>query len=353
MASERGIYVAVMLFNGWSIVQRRWLNGNGYRGHPFHYRNNVNDVEPDRNYDDQGEELHRLGDARITRYQEAYVARVIDTVNEFDNVLYEISNESAPEALAWHNHMIAFIHRHQAAKPKQHPVGFSTFVHRVPTHLESLLESDAEWIAPNNGVDDEYVRDPPAATGRKVSILDTDHLWGIGGNPTWVWKSFLRGHHVIFMDGYDGQAVGLGAPGSWDIRHATRSQIIQRALGRGRSEPGWDPNAPLWVAVRAAMGDVQGFARRMPLAKMVPRGGLASTGYCLAGAGHYLVFAPAGAEDVSVDLQGSAGGMIVETFHTQRGVIVRKERVEGGKPRTLGLIPDTDTAVYLHPAGED
>ena len=47
-----------------------------------------------------------------------------------------------------------------------------------------------------------YQIDPPAADGRKVILTDTDHLWGIGGDVAWVWKSFLRGLNPIFMDPY-------------------------------------------------------------------------------------------------------------------------------------------------------
>src|SRR5262245_47260548 len=47
--------------------------------------------------------------------------------------------------------------------------------------------------------------------------LDTDPLWGIGGD--WAWKSFLRAHNPICMDAYDGVAVGSGAPPDFDIRH--------------------------------------------------------------------------------------------------------------------------------------
>ena len=37
---------------------------------------------------------------------------------------------------------------------------------------------------------EDYRQDPPPADGRKVSFPDTDHLWGHGGNPNWVWKCF-------------------------------------------------------------------------------------------------------------------------------------------------------------------
>ena len=39
-AGERGIYVSVMLFQGWSSA-KGWLGGTPWRGHPYHPDNNV------------------------------------------------------------------------------------------------------------------------------------------------------------------------------------------------------------------------------------------------------------------------------------------------------------------------
>ena len=50
---------------------------------------------------------------------------IIDAVNDLDNVLYEISNESGAFANAWQYHMIKLIHVYEAGKPKQHPVGMT------------------------------------------------------------------------------------------------------------------------------------------------------------------------------------------------------------------------------------
>src|SRR5688500_18580594 len=67
--------------------------------------------------------------------------------------------------------------------------------------MVALLQSQADWLS---HVDDggrfDYHVDPPAADGRKVSIDDTDHIYGTGGDAAWVWKTFLRGHNPIYMD---------------------------------------------------------------------------------------------------------------------------------------------------------
>ncbi|MBM3216041.1 hypothetical protein FJZ36_14125, partial [Candidatus Poribacteria bacterium] len=106
-ARERGIYVAVMLFEGHGVQQStppwRW------DGHPFHPANNVNGIDGDPNADGRGTEVHTLEVPAITRVQEAYVRRVVEAVNEYDNVLYEITNEAGPYSTDWQYHVIRFV----------------------------------------------------------------------------------------------------------------------------------------------------------------------------------------------------------------------------------------------------
>jgi len=44
-----------------------------------------------------------------------------------------------------------------------------------------------------------WMNDPPPGDGRKVSLSDTDYLWGHGGNCQWARKSLLCGLTPIFM----------------------------------------------------------------------------------------------------------------------------------------------------------
>ena len=77
--------------------------------------------------------------------------------------------------------------------PKQHLVGMSSDGGYVKgDDTERLFKSDADWICPGWNTDTSciYITDPPAATGEKIILTDTDHLWGVGGNSKWVWKFF-------------------------------------------------------------------------------------------------------------------------------------------------------------------
>jgi hypothetical protein len=132
-ARARGIYVSVMLFEGWGMQ-----HGSGaWTGHPFNAANNVSGIDGDVDGDGNGLEIYTLLDPAVTERQEAYVGEVIETVGGFDNVLYEICNENHGESTAWQYHMIRLIRDIEAGRPLQHPVGM-TFQFKGGTNAELL-----------------------------------------------------------------------------------------------------------------------------------------------------------------------------------------------------------------------
>ena len=307
-AGQRGIYVSIMLFEGWGVQ----FSPAAWKHHPFHKPNNVNGIEADANGDGKGLEVHELGNKAVTAVQEAYVRKVVDSVNDLDNVLYEISNENHPPSTPWQYHMIRLIRRCEKAKPKQHPVGM-TFQYRGGQN-KTLFDSPADWVSPNpHG---GYRDDPPDTKGRKVVLNDTDHLWGIGGNGPWVWKSFLRGLNPIFMDPYDGVVLAK------------------------RFDPQYDP-------IRRSMGYVRQYADRMDLAAMAPTNALASTRYCLANPGReYLVYLPKGGS-ATVDLTAAVGPLVVEWFDPKSGKTTKAPVVNGGGRRKLSAPFKGDAVLYV------
>jgi hypothetical protein len=174
---------------------------------------------------------------------------------------------------------------------------------------QNLFDSSADWISPNPDAGAfNYRTNPPAADGRKVILTDTDHLWGIGGDVAWVWKSFTRGLNPIFMDPY-------------------RQVVLQQG-----SDDRWEP-------VRRAMGATRRLADRLELATMTPRGELASSGYCLANPGRdFVVFHPAGGE-VSLDLTAVAGECRVEWIDPVAGTSTPGDAVAGGSKRVFSTPP--------------
>ena len=306
-ASRRGIYVAIMLFEGWGVQHAP----DAWNHHPFHRPNNVNDIEADTNGDGKGLETHELGNPKTLAIQEAYVRKVIDSVSDLDNVLYEISNENHPPSTKWQYHMIRFIKDCEKTKPNQHPVGM-TFQYRGGSN-QTLFDSPADWVSPNP--QGGYRDNPPDTKGSKVVITDTDHLWGIGGNQAWVWKSFVRGLNPIFMDPYDGVVLGK----AFD---------------------------PVFAGIREAMGHARRLAERMNLAAATPQSALASSRYCLAEPGRqYAVYLPSGKG--TVDLSGAKGTLAVEWIHPRTGKSQKADPVEGGAKRQFAAPFQGDAVLFL------
>ncbi len=171
-----------MLFQGWSIDSKRG-KVNPWPYHPYHSANNVNSLDGDA--DGQGKELHTwLGpDHPVTRRQWAYVRKVVDTVGRFDHMLYEISNESHNESIAWQSKTVEYLRR-----------------------LEQVRGN------------------PPPADGREVILADTDHFFGVGCKDRgWPWKSVCRGLNPPYMD-------------MWSVeRDDPERKLVRRSLGKARS----------------------------------------------------------------------------------------------------------------------
>lgn len=301
-ARDRGIYVSIMLFEGCSVRYDWFGHGVSWRGNPFNPSNNVNGINGDPNGDGWGIEILTLTIPAITNIQKAYIRKVIDTVNDLDNVLYEICNEGSANSKSWQTDLCNHIKGYEAGKPKRHPVGITDMYSNndqfspFPAGTDQdLFNSPADWIAIRNG---EKV-DPPVATGAKVILLDTDHLGAAmiaaSKGHRWVWKSFTRGHNPIVMDTY--------------------------SVGNMWTDPWFQQNmANLnYTPVRNAMGRARQYANRVDLAGMIPRGDLTSTGYALAKPGsEYLVLAINGGA-FTVNL--AAGTYAFEWFNPVNGTV--------------------------------
>jgi len=320
-ARDNGIYASVMLFNGFSIEGKGNVGGDPWQGHPLNPKNNVNGIDGGGSGG-----VHTLSNPTVTAHQEAYVRKVMDTVNDLDNVLYEITNEDSGTSadIAWQTRMIQFIKSHEAAKARQHPVGMTAL---YPGGNDAVLfQSPADWISPGAKL--------PSGDGRKVIVNDTDHsyFWiglkadGVAAQRAWVWENFTRGSQCLFMDPY-----------------------LDPSHDRGRNNPVGGKPDPYWDTIREAMGRTRTYAERMNLAATAPHDELASTKFCLADAGReYLVYLPKGGE-VTVDLSAATGELAVEWMDAIAGTITRAEPTAGGGRRTLKSPFTGDAVLYLWP----
>ena len=111
------------------------------------------------------------------------------------------------------------------------------------------------------------------------------------------------------------------------------------AVLRKRLDPRCDP-------VRRTLGHTRRYAGRTDLARALPRGDLASTGYCLADpAKEYLVHLPEGGR-VTVDFSAAVGSTAVECFDAGAGAASVGEPVAGGGERAF--VSPCPHAAVLH-----
>lgn len=306
-AREAGVYVSVMLFEGYGVQ----FQPDAWPNHPLNPANNVQGVDGDKNGDGKGIEIHQAAKKRVTKIQKEYLCWLVTGLNEFDNLLYEVSNETHPDSTEWQYEVIRFVKEVESSLPCQHPVGM-TFQNRRGLN-QTLFDSPSDWISPNS--EGGFRDDPPDQKRTKVVLSDTDHLWGIGGDAVWVWKSFTRGLNPIFMDTYEG-----------------------KVLGKVRTQD----DGP-----RRAMGQVLRLSRTIDLARSTPQNDLASTGYCLAEPDvSYIVFAPEGGE-ITLDLSAASGDFTAEWIDPVDGTRSPARKAAGGAQQTFSAPSVAATVLFL------
>jgi hypothetical protein len=292
---------------------------------PFLLANNVNNINCDTgegqaNIDGNCEELQTLlsgvNGANILAIQDAYARKVIDTLNDIDSIIWEITNESQNgtswgnlNSLAWTNHMTDLVHNYEATGGrKTHLVWMSPYSETTAANMLSNTHADitspyCEGSSPVNW-DTNPTANPGGSTG-SIRFIDSDHA---GFNQAgeycgaeisgWPWKLFTRGYHPIFLDERE----------SADVRTAIKSQMAQTLR----------------------------YANRMSLGAMVPETGtiIFSSGYGLSAAcSEYLMFQPSAATN-SIDLTNCADqSFSVEYLDPETGTVTTDTDVNGGESR--------------------
>jgi hypothetical protein len=222
-------------------------------------------------------------------FMDTYIDRVVDTVNQYDNVVYEVGNEGFIGTSFWQDHVIGRIRAREAGKPKQHPIGKTAFAGVNPANgavsnaiiNDNLLAGPADWISfagraepGNQPVGSQlYAGVVPDAPATKVSILDTDHVTGFSSATQsttlqqWVWKCLTRGHNPLYI------TPGFGWP------------------GYNASTPNWVNGGDIQIMKR--LGWAHTVADRCHLRRMTPDDTVSDTGFALTNPNwQYLVYQP-------------------------------------------------------------
>jgi len=337
--NRAGIYVGVYLFTG------EWLNI--FRcptdGYPFTGANNVNGIDDGYTSGKKGTgSITMTAPNELTRFQDAYVEKTIDTLNDLPNVLWIVSEEAPGDSTWWNDHQIAHIRSYESRKPHQHPIGYAALI-GAPDSI--LYNSDADWVAPQARIS------PVTSCGSgkpacKVNVNDSDHsYWEMWKetpqkNRNFAWENFMTGNQVLFMDPYV-----VYYP------RENRNLCVSPAHGICSAPD------PRWDNFRDNLGYILRWSRKLNLASVTPRGSLCSTGYCLAqtpsSGAEYLVYAPAGGS-FTVDLSAMPASrtLTAEWFHPATGAAVTGKPIASGSSSQLFTPPfGGDAVLYLVDTG--
>jgi hypothetical protein len=356
---QSNIYAVVQFFDGLQTVNNRCgtssPSGDGY---PFTGVNNINGVDDGYSSGTSGVNSYTMSSNNaISNYQDAYVKKLVDTLNDLPNVIWEISEEGpSNSANWWAPHMIGLLHAYEGggtfegatytAKPFKHPVGWPTT--QYPGNDSSLYGSAADWIAPTLNASFPSV----VATNNqgKVVFNDSDHALAytqilnsdgsVKNQPLrgYAWENFTSGAGgVVFMDPYE--IYWQGSP----VRNTCVTPV--NAVCTGGPDTKYDP-------FRNNLGYIVNFATtKLDLVKMTPQGGLSSTGFCLAqtpatGA-EYLVYAPNGGT-FTVNLSATSRVLNIEWFNPSTGATTSGGTVTGGLSNQSFSAPFSgDAVLYL------
>jgi hypothetical protein len=324
---QAGIYVGVYPFTG------EWLRG--FRcpqdAYPFSASNNVNDI------DDGGgiRSVTMMQPDAVTAYQDAFVEKLIHTLNDLPNVLWIVSEEAPETSMWWNNHLISLIRSKEANMKFQHPIGLAVLGDNVDS---TIYNSNADWVAPAARIS-PVTTESRGHPKRKVNINDSDHsyweMWMDSPqvNRNYFWINFTQGNQTLFMDPYL-------------VYYPREKRNLPLHPVRGIGE---EPD-PRWENVRNTMGYIRSFANRMNLVSMIPHGELSSTGHALADLNpahtEFLVYAPTGGEfSVNLSALKNAQMMAVEWFNPSTGKMIKEKPIPGGSSAQIFNPPFTGDAV--------
>jgi glucose/arabinose dehydrogenase/PKD repeat protein len=330
--NDAGIYVGVYTFTAEWVGRYRCATD----GYPFTATNNINGIS-----DGGGAGSFTMSAPNaITAIQDAYVEKVIDTLNDLPNVLWMVSEEAPDNSAWWNNHQIAHMRAYESTKPNRHPIGYGTPADYT-TGDALITNSDADWISPSARIA------PTTSCGSgtprcKVNINDSDHsyfgMWNSGAlqNRNFAWQNFTNGNQAAFMDPY-----------VLSYTRENRNLCVSPVNGICSG-----PDAR-WNNFRSNLGYILRYSRKLNLANVLPRSSLCSTGNCLAqtpsvGA-EYLIYAPNGGEfTVNLSAMPSSRTLTVEWFNPSTGVTTVAGSVPAGSTAREFTPPFSgDAVLYL------
>jgi hypothetical protein len=320
-ARERGINLQLILIDAWIFrVPLIW------KYHVFNAANNINGVDGDpdgtgtSNDPDTGS--CSLRNTKVLEAEKSLLAHIIDTVNGFDNVYYEVANENYYN-LEWELTMARFVHEYEAKKPKQHLV--------MPLDLP----------------DHDY---------------GGNQLFGKNGHPdrAKTWKTWdLPQLHAGLMAARSLKQPLLFDPDGPETRD---DPVVRRAFWTAfvsganldyldysmQPEDGGDERGLRRAELRRQLSILAGFTRQVSPWEMHPQDGLvrSNEAYSLTAPEKAVVYIPRGGE-VQFDMAAMPGDFQVRWFNPRNGISTESSSVAGGKVNSFTTPDGRDWVLWL------
>ncbi|HXX23254.1 MAG TPA: putative collagen-binding domain-containing protein [Terriglobia bacterium] len=325
-ARARGIYLHLVLIDGWIFrIPALW------KYHAYNRANNVSSVDGDPKGTGESTDPEAgscsLGNTRVLEVEKAYLRRIVDAVNGFDNILFEVSNENYYN-LRWEMTLAAYVHEFEKSKPRQHLVmpldlpdhdygGVSYGANPQNDHTKSWKTWDLAQL---------HDRLLAARDLKQPLIYDTD---GIESNDNPVqrkgfWTAFVSGGHVNYTD------------------YSFQPEIGGDERGLRRAE------------LRRQLGHLADFTRQVRFWEMHPADLIRSgDAYALASRREAVLYLPQGG-NADVDLEGVPGSLRAKWFNPRNGLFGESSAVTGGKTQHFTAPDLHDWVLYLQtePGGQ-
>ncbi|WP_423146180.1 cellulase family glycosylhydrolase [Rubrolithibacter danxiaensis] len=187
-AASRGIFVELTLF-GNNYTDEQWTYS------PLYPKNNIQDEGP------SGEKsfllFQTMKNKELVSRQELLAKKLVEELNSFDNLYYEICNEPYNEVKdsaavdEWHNHMIDFIVKVESGLPKKHLIASNQAVVDNPAvsvanyhYVKIPHMPDFRWLYSLDKVIsmDETMGSMVDATAEDVRVEAWDYMLRGGGS---------------------------------------------------------------------------------------------------------------------------------------------------------------------------
>jgi hypothetical protein len=262
-----------------------------------------------------------LNNSTWVGYMDGYVNKLVDTLADLNNVLYEIGNEGPIDTSSWQDHVMATIRTREAGNPKKHMVGKTAYDSNSTDSAinTNLTGGTADWISISGRTNGYGTVD--VSPSNKVDIYDSDHIIGFTPNADeataaqWIWKSLTRGHNVLFLQTPNGNYPGLSG------------------------------STPL-LAVEAQLGYAKTMANRCDLLHMAPSASTSSTGFAMVNPGaEYLVYQP---NNSSFTVTLPSGTFSVEWMNPTNGAIISASNLSTTNGNNNFNLPSGLTSGVLH-----